>query len=100
MSSAAPKVAGLPSSRRSSSISSHHNTTNITKGATARSAINPRVSASLNSPRRTSLKSSTPPPVGQDAPEVLAASLNREIEEKERVCIRVSFTDTHIVLKY
>ena len=88
MSSATPKVAGTPSSRRSSSISSHPHTANITKGATARSAINPRVSSTLNSPRRTTFKSPTPPPASQDAVEVLSASLKRETEEKERVCGR------------
>ena len=76
------------SSRRSPSISSPPHSTTINRGATARSAINPRVSASLNSPRR-SLKSTTPPPVGPDAQDALAASLRRETEEKERVYGRV-----------
>ncbi len=58
----------------------------ITRGATARSAVNPRVSSSLNSPRRSTFKSTTPPPDAPDAPDVLAASLKRETEEKERVC--------------
>jgi hypothetical protein len=71
--------------RRNSSI--HPNT--INKGATARSAVNPRVSASLNSPRRSSFKSTTPPPDAPDASDALAASLKRETEEKERVCDRV-----------
>ncbi|KAH9969010.1 hypothetical protein BC827DRAFT_1121006 [Russula dissimulans] len=88
-SSAAPKVAGSSPSRRPSSISSHPNAAGITKGATARSAINPRVSASLNSPRRSTLKSPTPPPASQDASEVLAASLKRETEEKERLLVQL-----------
>lgn len=87
MSSAPQRAPPSSSSRRSPSISSPHSTT-ITKGATARSAINPRVSASLNSPRRSSLKSTTPPPVSADAQDALAASLKRETEEKERVCGR------------
>jgi hypothetical protein len=88
MSSALQRAPPSSSSRRSPSISSPRSTT-ITKGATARSAINPRVSASLNSPRRSSLKSTTPPPVSADAQDALADSLKRETEEKERVCGRV-----------
>ncbi|KAH9985404.1 hypothetical protein BJV74DRAFT_847007 [Russula compacta] len=93
MSSTAQKIAGSPSSRRSSSISSHPNTTTITRGATARSAINPRVSASLNSPRRTAFKSPTPPP---DVSEALAASLKRETEEKERLLVQLQNKDQTI----
>ncbi|KAI9457730.1 hypothetical protein F5148DRAFT_1221959 [Russula earlei] len=96
MSTAAPKATPSPSPRRSSSISSHPNTTTITRGATARSAINPRVSASLNPPRRTSVKSTTPPPVSRDATEVLAASLKRETEEKERLLIQLQNKDQTI----
>ncbi len=76
----------IPSSRRTSSSPS------VTRGATARSAVNPRVSASLHSTRRASIKSPTPPPLSPDAPEVLAASLKRETEEKERVCRHRSLT--------
>jgi hypothetical protein len=85
-----------PSSRRTSSSPS------VTRGATARSAVNPRVSASLHS-RRASIKSPTPPPhrpQSPDAPEVLVASLRRETEEKERVCRRRPFTPFHTSLKH
>ena len=83
-----------PSSRRTSSSPS------VARGATARSAVNPRVSASLHSPRRASIKSPTPPPLSPDAHEVLATSLKRETEEKERVCRRRSFTCFRTSLKY
>ena len=84
-----------PPSRRTSSSPS------VTRGATARSAVNPRVSASLHS-RRASFKSPTPPPraLSPDAPEVLAASLRREMEEKERVCHRCPFTPFRTSLKH
>src|ERR1700677_2849225 len=82
-----------PPSRRTSSSPS------VTRGATARSAVNPRVSASLHS-RRASIKSPTPPPHSPDAPEVLAASLRRETEEKERVCRHRPFTPFHTALKH
>jgi len=82
--------------RRNSSI----HPTSITKGATARSAVNPRVSSSLNSPRRSSFKSPTPPPDVPDAHDALAASLKRETEEKERVCDRIPFTIACTVLIY
>jgi len=78
------------SSRRPQSISSNPPSTSITRGATARSAVNPRVSVSVNTPRRSSLKHTTPPPDGPDAPDALAASLKRETEEKERVCDRLT----------
>jgi hypothetical protein len=84
-----------PPSRRTPSSPS------VTRGATARSAVNPRVSASLHS-RRASIKSPTPPPHrphSPDAHEVIAASLRRETEEKERVCRR-PFTPFHISLKH
>jgi hypothetical protein len=80
--------------RRSSSISSHPlstATTTISKGATARSAVNPRVGASLNPPRRPSPRTPPPrpsssPPVNPNVTDALEASLKRETEEKERVC--------------
>ncbi|KAI0307761.1 hypothetical protein B0F90DRAFT_1664786 [Multifurca ochricompacta] len=78
--------------RRSSSKSAN----TITKGATARSAVNPRVSASLNSPRRPSIKSLTPPPIILDAPNVLTASLERETEEKERLLVQLQNKDQTI----
>ncbi|KAI0304930.1 hypothetical protein BC826DRAFT_947161 [Russula brevipes] len=96
MSSATPRVAHSSSSRRPSSISSHPHAVPITRGATARSAINPRVSASLNSPRRTAFKSPTPPPGGPDAPDALAASLKRETEEKERLLVQLQNKDQTI----
>ncbi|KAI0271337.1 hypothetical protein BC834DRAFT_1025172 [Gloeopeniophorella convolvens] len=93
MATAQPKTASTPASRRSSSISSHTSTpsrsSSITKGATARSAVNPRVSASLNSPRRPSFKSTTPPPANGDDRDVLAASLKRETDEKERLLVQL-----------
>ncbi|KAH9064268.1 hypothetical protein EDB87DRAFT_1600093 [Lactarius vividus] len=80
----------IPSSRRTSSSPS------VTRGATARSAVNPRVSASLHSPRRASIKSPTPPRLSPDAPEVLAASLKRETEEKERLLLQLQNKDQTI----
>lgn len=79
-----------PASRRTSSSPS------VTRGATARSAVNPRVSASLHSTRRSSIKSPTPPPLSPDAPEVLAASLKRETEEKERLLVQLQNKDQTI----
>ncbi|KAH8988917.1 hypothetical protein EDB92DRAFT_1870603 [Lactarius akahatsu] len=80
----------IPSSRRTSSSPS------VTRGATARSAVNPRVSASLHSTRRASIKSPTPPRLSPDAPEVLAASLKRETEEKERLLVQLQNKDQTI----
>ncbi|KAF8507145.1 hypothetical protein F5888DRAFT_1630194 [Russula emetica] len=78
--------------RRNSSI----NPSSITKGATARSAVNPRVSSSLSSPRRSTLKSTTPPPDAPDALDALAASLKRETEEKERLLVQLQNKDQTI----
>ncbi|KAF8271439.1 hypothetical protein EI94DRAFT_1784235 [Lactarius quietus] len=79
-----------PSSRRTSSSPS------VTRGATARSAVNPRVSASLHARRASSIKSPTPPPLSPDAPEVLAAALRRETEEKERLLVHLQNKDQTI----
>ncbi|KAI0257602.1 hypothetical protein BJV78DRAFT_1116053 [Lactifluus subvellereus] len=95
-STSAHKVAPSPSSRRPSSTSSHPQSTTISRGATARSAVNPRVSASLNSPRRPSPRTPPPPPLSQDASEVLAASLKRETEEKERLLVQLQNKDQTI----
>ncbi|KAH9082128.1 hypothetical protein EDB83DRAFT_2336622 [Lactarius deliciosus] len=83
-------TSNIPSSRRTSSSPS------VTRGATARSAVNPRVSASLHSTRRASIKSPTPPRLSPDAPEVLAASLKRETEEKERLLVQLQNKDQTI----
>lgn len=58
----------------------------ISRGATARSAVNPRVSSSLSSPaRRSSLSRVTPPTNNGETRESLAQSLRNEIEQKEQV---------------
>lgn len=59
----------------------------IARGATARSAVNPRVSSSLSSPaRRSSLSRVTPPTNNGETRESLAQTLRSEIEQKEQVC--------------
>lgn len=81
-----------PPPRRNPSVHSN----SITKGATARSAVNPRVSSSLNSPRRSTFKSTTPPPDAPDAQDALAASLKQETEEKERLLVQLQNKDQTI----
>ncbi|THH20851.1 hypothetical protein EW146_g588 [Bondarzewia mesenterica] len=57
----------------------------IARGATARSAVTPRVSSSLaSSPRRNSVKTAIPPVVNGQTRESLAASLKSETEHKEQ----------------
>ncbi|KAA1468152.1 hypothetical protein DENSPDRAFT_869517 [Dentipellis sp. KUC8613] len=80
-----------PASRRNPSISSTSSTNpSITRGATARSAANTRVSSSLSSPaRRGSVKAATPPPVNAESREALSASLKQETEHKEQLLVQL-----------
>ncbi|KAI0068386.1 hypothetical protein BV25DRAFT_1846401 [Artomyces pyxidatus] len=97
-----PRVTTPPTTtaRRSSSISTSSPPSSITRGATARSAVNPRVSSSLSSPsRRGSVKSATPPPVpaaNGETKESLATALKHEIEEKEQLLVQVQNKDQTI----
>ncbi|KAJ7925894.1 hypothetical protein B0H13DRAFT_1973793 [Mycena leptocephala] len=65
----------------------------IARGATARSAVSPRVSSSLApaAARRTSLKAATPEP--RDA---LSASLKQETDQKEQLLVQVQDKDQTI----
>lgn len=91
MATAASSRATPPASRRSTSVSSAGSPppSSIHKGATARSAVSPRVSASLSTPaRRPSVKGTTSPPpqaVNGETRESLSQSLKHETEKKEQV---------------
>ncbi|KAK7694875.1 hypothetical protein QCA50_002063 [Cerrena zonata] len=102
MATTASARAAPPASRRSSSISSAsgpQTPSSIARGATARSAVSPRVSASLNPPaRRPSLKGATPPSVSPNGEtrESLSASLKRETEKKEQLLVQLQDKDQAI----
>ncbi|KAI0051723.1 hypothetical protein FA95DRAFT_1534081 [Auriscalpium vulgare] len=87
------------STRRPTSISSSSSPPpSIARGATARSAVNPRVASSLGSPaRRGSLKAATPPPaINGETRESLAAALKQETDEKENLLVQVQNKDQTI----
>ncbi|KAI0313553.1 hypothetical protein OF83DRAFT_1140906 [Amylostereum chailletii] len=85
---AGPRIAP-PTSRRTSSVSSVPSAP-IARGATARSAVNPRVSANITSPsRRGSIKAATPPPLTPGTREALAESLKHETEQKEQLLVQL-----------
>ncbi|KAH9944102.1 uncharacterized protein BXZ73DRAFT_39721 [Epithele typhae] len=92
MATAAPPRAP-PTSRRSiSSTGSTSTSSSIVKGATARSAVNPRASPSLSSPaRRTSVKAVAPsaPVNGTETRESLSASLKEETDKKEKLLVQI-----------
>ncbi|TFY61943.1 hypothetical protein EVJ58_g4188, partial [Rhodofomes roseus] len=106
MATAAPARA-TPASRRSSSVTSTGPTTpsaSIARGATARSAVSPRVTASMNSTaaaRRGSLKGATPPASivngeARETRESLSASLKEETEKKEQLLVQLQDKDQTI----
>ncbi|KAF5355690.1 hypothetical protein D9756_003861 [Leucocoprinus leucothites] len=70
----------------------------IARGATARSAVSPRVTSSLNSAasRRTPSKATQPPPLNSDANEALVASLRQETDQKEQLLIQLQNKDQNI----
>ncbi|KAF9822013.1 hypothetical protein IEO21_00007 [Rhodonia placenta] len=88
-----------PASRRSPPVGPPTASTpspSIARGATARSAVSPRVSSSLNGPagRRGSIKSAVAPtPVTHGEPretrESLSASLKEETEKKEQLLVQL-----------
>ncbi|CAL1695365.1 unnamed protein product [Somion occarium] len=81
MATTAPARAAPPASRRSPSVSSTGTPSSIARGATARSAVSPRVAASLNPPaRRASLK----------------ASLKQETDKKEQLLVQLQDKDQTI----
>lgn len=87
----ATSTARFPNSRRSSSIAGP-TAASIARGATARSAVSPKVNASLNGINRRGSLSARPISLstanhddGHAAREGLAAALKRETEEKEEV---------------
>ncbi|EJD03891.1 uncharacterized protein FOMMEDRAFT_19222 [Fomitiporia mediterranea MF3/22] len=95
----ATSAARTPPARRAST--SNHAATSIARGATARSAVSPKVAASLNgTTRRTS--SSRPSSLASTAEadaaanEGLAAALKKETEEKEELLVRVQNKDQNI----
>ncbi|KAH8102490.1 hypothetical protein BXZ70DRAFT_890040 [Cristinia sonorae] len=102
MASSTPSRATPPASRRSPSVSSTAGSpppSSINKGATARSAVTPRVSASLNNhARRPSIKGTTsPPPVlNGETRESLSASLKLETEKKEQLMVQLQDKDQSI----
>ncbi|KAH9937146.1 uncharacterized protein B0H18DRAFT_1113018 [Fomitopsis serialis] len=106
MATAAPARA-TPASRRSPSVSSTAPTTpaaSIARGATARSAVSPRVTASMNSTaaaRRGSLKGATPPASivngeARETRESLSAHLKEETEKKEQLLVQLQDKDQTI----
>ncbi|KXN89922.1 hypothetical protein AN958_04926 [Leucoagaricus sp. SymC.cos] len=74
-------------------------TSSIARGATARSAVSPRVASSLNSAasRRTATKTTQPQPLLNDSThETLVASLKQETDQKEQLLIQVQNKDQTI----
>ncbi|KZT30504.1 hypothetical protein NEOLEDRAFT_1054416 [Neolentinus lepideus HHB14362 ss-1] len=73
-----------------SSRPTHVPSSSISKGATARSAISPRVNSTLSPGRRASLKAAAPPRLnGTETKESLADSLRRETDEKEQLIVQL-----------
>ncbi|KAI0080251.1 hypothetical protein K474DRAFT_1657960 [Panus rudis PR-1116 ss-1] len=103
MTTTAPSRATPPGSRRSGSVSSSSSPPtgpSIARGATARSAVSPRVSASINGvPRRGSVKGaahSPSPSLNGETRESLSASLKQETEQKEKLLVQVQDKDATI----
>ncbi|EPQ60705.1 hypothetical protein GLOTRDRAFT_124457 [Gloeophyllum trabeum ATCC 11539] len=67
----------------------HTPSSSISKGATARSAVSPRVNSSLAPGRRASLKAATPPRLNGETKESLADCLRRETDEKEQLLVQL-----------
>ncbi|KAL1749092.1 hypothetical protein HDZ31DRAFT_28202 [Schizophyllum fasciatum] len=90
MAMSAPAPRPTPPSGRRNTLSSPHSAA-IARGATARAAASPRVSSALgnSAARRNSLRAPTPPTVGQETKESLAASLKQEVEQKEHLLVQV-----------
>ncbi|KAI5124625.1 hypothetical protein M0805_004235 [Coniferiporia weirii] len=89
----ATSTARSPPSRRISTSLTASTATSIARGATARSAVSPKVHASLNGVGRRGSTSKTSPPSNQDGEtasrEGLVAALKRETEEKEELLVRI-----------
>ncbi|KAH9486815.1 hypothetical protein JR316_0000880 [Psilocybe cubensis] len=81
-----------PPSRRAPASSPSPTPSTLQRGATARSAASPRLSTlnGVNARRHTISKSPSPSAVGNgDTPEVLAASLKQETDQKELLLVQV-----------
>ncbi|THH07620.1 hypothetical protein EW145_g3250 [Phellinidium pouzarii] len=89
----ATSAARTPASHRTSSTFTAPTTASIARGATARSAVSPKVHASLNGVSRRGSTSKASLSSNQDGEtasrEGLTAALKRETEEKEELLIRV-----------
>ncbi|CAK5280266.1 unnamed protein product [Mycena citricolor] len=78
--------ARAPPPRRASTLSTSPPPSNaITRGATARSAVSPRVSSTLAPGRRSSIKAAALP----EARDSLSASLKQETDQKEQLLVQV-----------
>lgn len=97
----ATSAAKLPSSRRSSSLAGP-TAASIARGATARSAVSPKVNASLSGFNRRGSLSRPIPLAAQNnehgllARDELSAALKRETEEKEELLVRIQTKEQNI----
>ncbi|KAJ3558513.1 hypothetical protein NM688_g883 [Phlebia brevispora] len=101
MATAAAATRPPSATRRSSpadSSSGHGPSPSISRGATARSAVSHRVTASSHSAaaRRASLKPGPPPVINGETKESLAAALKQETEHKEKLLVQVQDKDQTI----
>ncbi|KZT75170.1 hypothetical protein DAEQUDRAFT_659280 [Daedalea quercina L-15889] len=100
----AASARATPASRRTPSTAPTTPTAPIVRGATARSAVSPRVTASMNgtaAARRGSLKGATPPASivngeARETRESLSASLKEETEKKEHLLVQLQDKDQTI----
>ncbi|TFY83770.1 hypothetical protein EWM64_g231 [Hericium alpestre] len=91
MTSHGARVTPPASRRQSASVSTPPPLNSIARGATARSAVNSRVSSTLSAPaRRGSINKIAPPPaINGESRESLAANLKHETEQKEQLLVQV-----------
>ncbi|KAF9452667.1 hypothetical protein P691DRAFT_178608 [Macrolepiota fuliginosa MF-IS2] len=92
-------VSPKPSTARRPPSASPTPAASISRGATARSAVSPRVASSLHSAasRRTTTKTAQPqPPLNEDTREALVASLKQETDQKEQLLVQLQNKDQTI----
>ncbi|KAF4606808.1 hypothetical protein EYR38_000863 [Pleurotus pulmonarius] len=87
-----------PPSRRTPSSPSPTPTSNITRGATARSAASTRTPSSLssNAARRASIKAPSSPVVNGETRESLSVALKQETEQREQLLVQLQDKDQTI----
>ncbi|KAL4241721.1 hypothetical protein ABKN59_000896 [Abortiporus biennis] len=98
MATTAPSRATHTARRTPPTSASPPPSSSIARGATARSAVTPRVSSTLSTPgRRQSLKGAVHPATANgETRETLSASLKQETEKKEQLLVQLQDKDTTI----